>query len=479
MNRFPVLFLLSFEIMACETVSNFPPVEEPNEDQLLHLDMGNSDVLDEAFFVTEEELSSYISFKMLKDNRDHTPRQIIPVVDENEDVLLYIINYEDGWDIVAADKRATLPLGSSSTGSLVIGETNSPIFAWIACLAEDVLILRKASVLEYANADIVSYNLTLWRMINAEESLFSEILEDIFPKEHTRALVPPNTPYPGHFELVSISSVSYVYDSISHLIPLAWSQTVNNCNDYVPFKSNSTTERAPAGCVAIAGAQMLYYLNSKIGYPETAPMSAYCIGDIHNYSFGQSDYSSAAWSQMSYYGGTTAAKLIASVACLVHMSFGDDGSGAYTSDLTDDCFPFYSVSSDYANYNEFVVKESLLNEMPVIISADGTSSWFNFQDGHAFIIDGYIRYQTETTGEYEWVWDNYNPSINYPKVPNQTLVTYSSPYMSRFKMNWGWGGLHNDASFAASGDWNVIIDGDEYNFIYRRHMIHNFSGPQD
>ena len=42
-------------------------------------------------------------------------------------------------------------------------------------------------------------------------------------------------------------------------------------NIYCPLKSDNFWH-APAGCVAIAGAQILYYLNHKFGVPATAPI---------------------------------------------------------------------------------------------------------------------------------------------------------------------------------------------------------------
>ena len=491
-KAFLYFFVVTLFGAACSKIEGetTPFLSETKTRALLGLETSIS--LDTTYYVSEADIDAYIKYKGILEKREINNPQISSISDEKGNVLLYIINYQDGWDLLAADKRATLPLSSSPIGSLKMDEDGNPVYTWIASLAEDVLVTRMTDSIEAENPEVIEFNLKQWNAITADETLFASILNECFPKEQTRDPIPPLVPYPGHYELISVTSEDLFYDSVNHHINCEWSQSLHQCNAYVPYMTNSTTDRVPAGCVAVAGAQMLYYLHSKIGYPIAAPTTAYCIGEVGNYSMGQSDFSSTAWEMMTHNGDTTAAKLIACVALLANTTFGNNGSGASTEDLSDDCFPAFGISSVFTDYDASVVKMSLLNEMPVIVSADGTSSWFNFHDGHAFIIDGYKRIQMKYTYEYMWVWDYYDPNLSYPKIPTETEIAYSSPMITHFKMNWGWGPSewmfidgdwryylsYNDVFFACSGDWIVNINETDYNFIYRRKMIYNFEGPE-
>ena len=60
--------------------------------------------------------------------------------------------------------------------------------------------------------------------------------------------------------------------------------------------------------------------------------------------------------------------------------------------------------------------------------------------------------------------------LNRPYEDN----AHSSPFITHFKMNWGWAGSDNDSYFAKSGNWEITIEGVLCNFVYERNMIHNF-----
>ena len=58
----------------------------------------------------------------------------------------------------------------------------------------------------------------------------------------------------GHWA-VTVSSQVFISDSISHMTP-HWDQNAPY-NAYCPLRSDSNNNRAPAGCVAIAAAEVL------------------------------------------------------------------------------------------------------------------------------------------------------------------------------------------------------------------------------
>ncbi|MBQ7639760.1 MAG: C10 family peptidase [Bacteroidales bacterium] len=457
------LLCISLQFAACDPVEK--PVDDPPLDyQYTEADMNRP--LNETYFVSPEDLNAYLHYKSLVEKKEIVVESITPVKNNAGDTLLYLINYDEGWDLLAADKRATVPLGSDKTGHLNLEETEHPIVSWIMCLSEDVYATRMTDSCNSEAPDITEYNINTWKAITADESLFREVIEEYLPE--TRSY-----PHIGQYVFAGVTEVDLFYDEVRHLTTTKWCQDDHNCNDYVPWRSDDPSLHAPAGCVAVAGAQMLYYLHYYMGIPQTAPTTAYCyssVGDPDPLSqMGQGDYSATAWAEMDSLGQDKAGMLIASVAKMVHKNFGNNGSGAITADLVTDCFPNYRIASNYASYQETTVSNSLMYQnMPVIVRAGGTAPNNN---GHCFIIDGYMRTRHQTIYTYVWEWLNYDPEEEYPKMPNQYDITYSSPVISYYYMNWGWGGDCNNVAFAKSGDW--VID-NQYNFIYERAMIHNF-----
>lgn len=431
----------------------------------------------DSFYVTDEDLFAYVKYKSLLLKEEITVRSIEPITLESEEPLLYIIRYDEGWDLLAADKRATLPLSSSPSGDLVLDPRN-PMTTWIYCLAEDVLITRKSLEKESANPEITDYNISQWKAITADSSLFRDFIEEFFRGGQTRDPIPPEPPFPtfpfiGHYELVDVDSSVVYYDSLPHLIPLSWQQTGVSCNSYVPLKNDGSGDRVPAGCVAVAGAQVLYYLHYHINVPATAPTTAYCNGMIPNYTMGQGDYSSAAWSYMDSLGTHPyVGMLIASVAQKVNMSFGNTGSSAYYSDLYA-ALPDYSIAADYTfdtvSAYDSLIQISFANDLPVICFA-----WpsYNSMDGHAFIIDGYRRQAMETRYRYQWVWDYIDPNSPQPRIPDEYVLTYSSPTFTDYYMNWGWDPEYNSLPFSVSGNWKPKSD--NQNFFYDKVFFWNF-----
>jgi hypothetical protein len=75
---------------------------------------------------------------------------------------------------------------------------------------------------------------------------------------------------------------------------------------------------------------------------------------------------------------------------------------------------------------------------------------------------------------YEWEWDEWYGGHPIPNLGTHTVHSYGSPYITDFRMNWGWAGLHNNEYFAKSGNWEITIDEMLCNFVYERDMIHNF-----
>ena len=432
--------------------------------------------------VSMRDIESYLHFKTLA--YDKKAVSVEPLAD-GEDTLLYVINYEEGWEIIAGDKRAPVRLAYGESGAFSSETENVEMLAWIESLAADVQALKHMEDFSSCTEEQLS---NMWSSRRFWALVCCEIDAPCPMTRYNPLNDSLITPFliEGHWELYASNMTEEVYDSL-RLMQTHWSQDFPYYNEYCPYTTSpSDGTRAPAGCVPVAGAQMLYYLHSNISVPENAPDTVYCSGSIGDYIQLPGGSSSTTWNYMLHNylnerGYRSAAVLIADVGKKVHVSYGNDGSLANEANLPDNVFAPYGIDCSFDNYNATTVSQSLLNNMPVIIGAFGTRTYnfwgqVHYGEGHCFIIDGCRRYRNHYTYYYEWVWDNGHGGIPVPSLPEMMVDEYSSPFIADFQMNWGWAGTDNDSYFAKSGNWEITLnDGTICNYVYQRTMIYGFS----
>lgn len=202
------------------------------------------------------------------------------------------------------------------------------------------------------------------------------------------------------------------HEAIPPLIPTHWNQGNATAEGYIYNTLTPTIDDSHTltGCVATAGAQVMYYYrhpksatqpvpgykpNDKIG--NLAPLPAITF----NWDAMKTDYTSAdhgteaenAVSQLMLYCGYAA-----------HMNYDLDGSGASEYTLTKNMAEYFdydpytlkSVSRDSYSVSEWdnLIYGELAAGRPVIYSGQ---AWFG--DGHAFLLDGY-----DGQGFYHFNW---------------------------------------------------------------------------
>lgn len=384
---------------------------------------------------------------------------------KDEDTLMYIVNYGHGggWEILSTDTRTPAIIAHADSGSFILEQDNIGLCLWLEGVAEDMRLIRKSSdnQLMFSKEEI-SRHKNIWA-------------------DAPRGMIIPGTGEEGDDEgghwYAWGRSVEEDYDEITHMTP-RWDQWAPY-NRYCPEKT-SGSGRMPAGCVAVAGAGVLYYLNSVFGVPLA--MYASCSEPVGNSYPIFSDLSTDVWSSMiSNYDPTSnrpcyESVMIAYIGKLVNMQYGNSSSSADDSDLVIDVFNYLGISCSRSTYNENSVKASLLSGLPVIV---GAYSNFWGTRGHCFVIDGYKRTRTKTITHYEWIPDNPIGDTGL-EHRNYSTVEYSSPHISYIQINWGWytqwtSGL-NDGWYALTGSWYVHHqDGSSENYDYYRKMIYGFS----
>lgn len=439
-------------------------------------------------------IRSLVGQRQITRTDDEEMRDIISICGSANDTLLYICNNENGgWTIYSSDTRVPPIVARCDTGSIADLQKNEAAMVWIQSIANTMKTIKEADncKLNFTD-DEIKQNKAFWHSItNADEYVKSMIKTSQSSKYKLADPLDPIMLWEkyGHYEYACTSAFEEVYDSIPHLISTHWHQG-KPYNSYCPYKSigdMTDYNRSPAGCSAIADAQILYFLNSLYGVPASAPSNAYCHGrNNENYNWDQYDFKTDTWKDMNSYvldSGSGkrhigCAPLIAYTGRLLRTIYGDDGSDTWFSSHIQNLFNPMGISCKRSVYDASVVKESLLAGIPVLVGAQ--SIIYNnlpiAKAGHDFIIDRYkrvvIRYETH----YLWVYDKDIPKnddgteILLPYFPEKVTIRYSSPEISMIGMNWGQGEFYDKAWYSLTEDW---FSGG-YNFNIDRQMIYDF-----
>ena len=431
---------------------------------------------DRSHFVSKSDIAALLraqsnSTRAASDCED----DIICFEDDKHDTLLYACNKTDGgWIVYASDTRVPAIIAESPTGTFSEAMENEAGHVWLLTIAEDLKVIKRLSdnKLKFS-AEEIENNKAFWKSISSPDEYVKEKLaKEGFNETRGHPLLPT-----GHYELVSTTSFWGQSLPIPRMTTTDWHQNAP-FNNYCPYKSDNSWDHAPAGCNAIAAAQMLYFLHNKFGVPATAPSQAYVFGHVGDpdYNWSQYNYTSTIWNDMRL-DASYAAPLIADVGRRVQMSYGNNSSGSHAFFLPTTVFEPYGISCNYLhniNYNVDSLKMSLKRDsIPVILIAQASLDTTTV--GHAFIADRYKCSGYITRHTYQWVWDVIPPGSMIPMYPDIVEDDVTLAEINMIGMNWGWGSSYNNAEFyTLTGDWINHNDIDLLNWNINREMICNF-----
>lgn len=453
MRRFFILFLSLFLSFSC-VKENIIQIDF--QDNLTTKTLFSTrDLATEDFIVEESQLFKYIEFKEVDCSDIENSVQYVDAYCRNESPIYYVIQYERGWEIISADMRGPIVLAQSDTGFYKECIENELIREWLSSIADEIDNRRKDAkhydMIYSSLIDKESSSLAFWKLITGDERFLNQYVAT------TKVPVEP-IEYTGYWMLTGQHQRVEVDEYVPHLMRTKWHQRAP-FNYYCPYKTSETNKKSPAGCVAVAGAQMLYYLHYNLGAPIMAPTEATSFGNVNSYSITVGGGSQTVWDDMvttdydvsrhddiSYWDWCSA--LVAQVGVQVGMKYGNNESGAKTKDLVSKVFAMSGIDCKRTSFNADKLLSSLKDGMPVVASA---KPWEDA--GHAFIIDGYKSNVTKYYCDYQWMKylgnGEYEPESRYLHE-----VTYSSPKLQEIYMNWGWGGSYDDIAFAPSGTWS-------------------------
>lgn len=469
-SMFNLVLVLLFS--SCSVIE-FPDTETSSNEitKSTIMDLGNKVSVSDIHHIISREFSQNKSAVSL----DY---KIESYISKTADTLMYIVNFDNnrGWRIYSSDKRTPAIIAEGENGYFSIEEGSPAVGAWISYVADNLSKVHRATDEELTFSDAqIQENRSFW----ADNKI-------IISHNQTEEFSTKSAIYPaGHWEEIVTSSTE-TYECIEHMVA-KWDQYAPY-NECCPYYEGSTT-RAVAGCVAIAGAQVLFYLHNKLGVPDKMYSMGTCTGDINNYSQSFSRPARSTWDNMSmnYTSSSSTmlpeAILIGYVGQRVNMHYANNFDRHYSwalpENLKSDLFEYYGINCIRGDYDPDVVKNSLLDYMPVIVSA---SNLLIPVDGriHCFVIDGYKKEVTKYIHYHHYVLDN--PSQGNGLLPaSYYTYTYSQPYFARIKINWGWWNQWdqispvNDGWYSLTDDWTVTNNENTYDYNYYRKMIYGFN----
>lgn len=390
------------------------------------------------------------------------------LLDEVNDTLLYACNkVKGGWTLFSSDKRLPAIIMDTSSGDFDEFFNDKMNKFWINTLINEVRVLKKLNNNELAFSDEeIQNNMNFWNSISNPDEFFSDSRYQLSkkPEINPGLTLIPN----GHYELYKSYTYEVIYDSIPRLTTTDW-DTGAPFNLYCPFNS-SYKDHASAGTVAVAAAQMLYFMHNEFGVPQTAPSEAYCKNSVSDsiYVWDQTNYTETIWEQMKN-DPSAAAPLIANIGKRINARYFDNGTATKPKELINKVFKPYGLSAEYIKYNVDILKNNLLNKLPVIIEARDNDAKYP----EAFIVDRYRRSAYQTTNIYHYTYDNLPEGTMIPYVKDSVVYSYKTPYIDQIGINWGNGAVYQKPNkwYPITGDWR-ITDYWPYNYNENRNIIY-------
>lgn len=339
-------------------------------------------------------------------NEQKNVSSIVPVSGfDDSTTSYYVVNYEDGgFMVVSADNRVAPVLAFSESGNLSLsGGLPGGLVEWLDETSLYIENVRKSEIEQSGNVK------DAWT-----------------PQAIQRAISIGDPNIDGEDKNGSCEST---YKEVTPLLKTTWGQGVGY-NDLVDFQgscSGYSNGKSPAGCVAVAMAQIMKYNE----HPKTYNWGAMPIDR----------------------GSSETARLIADVGKKVKMKYFCDGSKASYEDAIDAFKNNFGYSSAICtDFNVDRVVAELNSKRPVFLRGG---------EEKQIIIVPY------DSGGHAWVCDGYRRSENceYDTNGNFTGTIYMYTYLH---MNWGWNGTYNNV-WLAYNDWKVA----SYDYNYKKKMIYN------
>lgn len=383
----------------------------------------NGRPLRNAFKVTQSDLLSLVEGNQMARNVSSMVRSIEPVV-YNNDTIMYLVNGQRGWKLYSVDKRLPVVLAenyeeSEKKASDILNNKN--IKDWILDIAGKTAYLAQTD--EY---DEYSNNLAVW-------STQGRGIKRM-----------PIQPVPGEYIYVGREEVFRESKFFPHVTKTLWHQQYP-FSQYCPAVSAESNNRCVAGCVAVAIAQYMYFLQDNKGYTFQMPTLGTCVG-AYNENYIQEFTRMSTWNisdlpltdnryQYSSEQFDKVALALGYVGKGVNMRYTPTASGALVVNAQN-FLNANGIKGKFVSESDIVPSQIIggrREPMVIVGSADEAGK----DRYHMFLIDG-CKYDSVV---YEDVWrfledtTFYDPD-RYGVILREQIIWSPRDYMYQANMGW-------------------------------------------
>ncbi len=418
----------------------------------------------------------------IQDSRGINPTKTASISIEpmvcNGDTVMYLVNYQDGWELLSGDLRASRVLASCCGSNITTDDLfSSPSqIAYMNALEEN---LSKAIHDDdfYSNIDVKDS----WLPYHRER----EQIDRGGPSLDNRVVR----------VLDSIKRSTVTQWKRDHLLPTKWGQGYP-WNASAPYNSPTLTNHCLTGCVPVAAAQVLYYLHNKFGVPSVVYGNATCSAYLQNSSdslvLSSSDISfgslsSTHWGSMPLDNTGTSgfdkvSALMMRLGYLYGAKYKVNSTSAVTS-LATTVFPTeFSISCDkayiYSNssLNSVASSQIYSQSLPMIMSVSYTDS-SNHYHGHSIVLDGYRYLEELVTYYYSYYITGPNGIIMPWQQPDSHDTQTETETSYCVAINWGWDGYGDSDSLGNTIWYNIFTNWvvSTYEYTDKNYIIFHFS----
>lgn len=279
---------------------------------------------------------------------------------EDIDTLMYLFNYDEGYAVVSADVRVPEEiLAYSDEGNLHL-DSDNPGLQIFFDMAQ-----------EYVEYNILKAELMRDSLSELLNDKFQDAIGDVFEPIHGLSKAKREI---SRTEVYSNSKETHVKTYlVGPHIKTFWHQNYPY-NEFVPTKGG---KKCPAGCVAVAFAQLMAFWQAPLRRTDSYDFIWSSIVGPKAYSHAIADF-------------------IKDVGFNINTNYDTSGSSAYTEDGIKLLKKYGYTTGNIIPYDFFKLKQSLDLERPVII--DGRRKVDNKTDetkGHCWLVDGYAMVNFE------------------------------------------------------------------------------------
>ena len=442
-NTIKILFLSLVFMCSCDKAAEIGKVEK-----------------EDLFRVSQEDIISYLTERkgVNVDAKSYSEIDIRPVL-HNGDIIMYIVNYEDGWDVLSADRRAPVVLMTCDKGYLNEADM------YLNDYQSEYMDVMKDAIYDLMASDDTT-------VISDEDNWSGIVALSKNPDTWT------------DWYLTGSTTLIDTVTNINHLLTTHWGQQ-GKWNHKAPFTISRKTVNCPTVFVMVAGSQLLYYLHYKIGTPLNTYSDCSCSAYVpdgseyvflndNDISFDESSYGSVYWDLMPLSESESVSQvrfdyvstLMLRIGYLISAQYGAGGTGAPTFSLLPVFEDEFSITGTCCYNDDFdIVRTEIYKGLPCIFSIGSKDG------GHCVVADGFRRIIT-----FRRLFYQKHNNLGQIIKKEERVMEADRNFVA---INWGWDGYGDYDKNTGATIWYNTATINWQNYDRLKYILYGFEAIEN